>query len=165
MNLRNEAIATFGDKMVISGLHQQHGENFLPDEDVPAGQLPLKKIKYAYTGDVDTVAETWTFAETDFSILTADSGYAKFRASPSLFPHLSILISSVVSSFSRRLFLLSLPPLQHLSCAASPTLRSLCRDGVTTGTAVSKPPSRGSRNWRKPGTSSVSPFLPPSSQD
>jgi hypothetical protein len=33
-HLRNEAVKAFADKIVISGLHQQHGEEFVPDEEV-----------------------------------------------------------------------------------------------------------------------------------
>jgi len=67
-HLRNEAVEAYADKIVISGLHQVHGEEFVPDEQVPPGQLHMKKINYVYPGEMDTIAETWTYAGSLFRL-------------------------------------------------------------------------------------------------
>ncbi|GAA5884367.1 hypothetical protein JCM6882_002245 [Rhodosporidiobolus microsporus] len=91
-HLRADAVAKFPN-LVISGLHQQHNENDVPKEEVKEGQLHVKGINFAYDGQMATIAETWTFAETDFSVLTGASGFGKFPSFMRGNPHGQIALA------------------------------------------------------------------------
>lgn len=75
--LREDALQSYPDRLVVSGLTQSHMEIAQgTGEDHSAGWTTMKE---AADGMMTTVAESWTFAATDFSILTLRSGFGNIR--------------------------------------------------------------------------------------
>lgn len=60
------------DKVIISGLGARHTELF---------EQEGKGIAQEADGMMDSIAESWMVAGTDFQILTARSGFGKIRSS------------------------------------------------------------------------------------
>lgn len=78
--LREDALQAFPGKVVISGLDQSHME--IAAVSGPDGSSSGWSTRNDATdGMMRTVAESWTFAATDFSILTAKSGFGNIRES------------------------------------------------------------------------------------
>ncbi|GAA6005241.1 hypothetical protein JCM10207_002909 [Rhodosporidiobolus poonsookiae] len=69
--LEEDALRTFPDRVVVSGLKPAHVEIKTDKSD------GFKAIKRAADGFMRTVADSWIFASTDFQILTYRSGFGK----------------------------------------------------------------------------------------
>ncbi|GAA5860561.1 hypothetical protein JCM1840_000300 [Sporobolomyces johnsonii] len=68
--LEEDALRTYPDRMVVTGLKQSHVE-------ITKGDVGWKGLKGAADGFMRTVAESWIFSGTDFQILTYRSGFGK----------------------------------------------------------------------------------------
>ncbi|GAA5924173.1 uncharacterized protein JCM15063_005565 [Sporobolomyces koalae] len=68
--LEQDALETYPDKVVVTGLKQSHVE-------ITSGSAAWKGVKGASDGFLRTVAESYIFAGTDFQILTLRSGFGK----------------------------------------------------------------------------------------
>ncbi|GAA6008625.1 hypothetical protein JCM11491_003373 [Sporobolomyces phaffii] len=68
--LERDALATYPDRVVVTGLKQSHVE-------ITSGSAAWKGVKGASDGFLRTVAESYIFAGTDFQILTLRSGFGK----------------------------------------------------------------------------------------
>ncbi|GAA5873501.1 hypothetical protein JCM16303_001145 [Sporobolomyces ruberrimus] len=68
--LERDALETYPDKVVVTGLKQSHVE-------ITSGSAAWKGVKGASDGFLRTVAESYIFAGTDFQILTLRSGFGK----------------------------------------------------------------------------------------
>ncbi|GAA5960409.1 hypothetical protein JCM3765_007502 [Sporobolomyces pararoseus] len=68
--LEQDALSTYPDKVVVTGLKQSHVE-------ITSGSAAWKGVKGASDGFLRTVAESYIFAGTDFQILTLRSGFGK----------------------------------------------------------------------------------------
>ncbi|ORY58335.1 hypothetical protein BCR35DRAFT_247179, partial [Leucosporidium creatinivorum] len=74
-HLREDALRAFPDgKVVLSGFHPQHLELALTDTEEG---MDLDGIRASLDGMMETIAENWIFAGTDFQLLTWQSGFGK----------------------------------------------------------------------------------------
>lgn len=67
--LKEDAMRVYGDKVVVSGLKVRHTDPLLKLDD-EEGEPASERRKKAFDGAMDSVVESWTFAETDFKIIT-----------------------------------------------------------------------------------------------
>lgn len=79
--LKEDALRRFPDRVVVSGLEPRHTDPKLKI-GVQEGQKRSVRERYMMDAMGDSVVEAWTLAETDFKIITEQSGFGKIGESP-----------------------------------------------------------------------------------
>lgn len=74
--LKADALAKFPDKVVVSGLKAKHTDPLLKLGGKKS-DTKEKKERDVMEGAWDSVVESWSLAETDFRIITEQSGFGK----------------------------------------------------------------------------------------
>lgn len=94
--LRRDALSTYPDRVVISGLEQHHNDierkkhNYELKKGEKKGEkekegAEVEEILRQLEGLHATVATSWIFAEMDFALLSYKSGFGRIRTSSFLF--------------------------------------------------------------------------------
>lgn len=78
--LKADALAKFPDKVVVSGLKAKHTDPLLKLGGKKS-DTKEKRERDVMEGAWDSVVESWSLAETDFRIITEQSGFGKIGAS------------------------------------------------------------------------------------
>jgi hypothetical protein len=78
--LKADALAKFPDKVVVSGLKAKHTDPLLK-LGVKKSDTVEKREREVMEGAWDSVVESWSLAETDFRIITEQSGFGKIGES------------------------------------------------------------------------------------
>ena len=69
-SLKDGAVAAYPDRVVVSGLIPRH---------VELSGAPTENTFTALDGQNVAIAEMWSFRETDFKLITEESGFGKIR--------------------------------------------------------------------------------------
>ncbi|ORY90938.1 hypothetical protein BCR35DRAFT_275012 [Leucosporidium creatinivorum] len=115
--LKEEALRMFPERVVVSGLSQSH-----PEIEKAESGWGWEGVKGAADGMMGSVVEMWTFAATDFQILTARSGFGKIPTWIRGRPGTTIQIFNPYLEVAYTKSLKTLPP--EVDCTSDETLKS-----------------------------------------